>query len=407
MRSSVFAKLVAIMLAMAVSILALVGVFFLAYVGPSLNRTVSSVVHSYARVIAASAPDYETAKRLTDGLEIWISYEGPTGSWSTSRYMPSIAQVRNRHWRGFVIEPSPKGGEYLFTQSFLRPMHEAHLLVLWLLLVLLVSVVFVTYAVLRRLLRPVRDLGEGVALLSSGNLDVVVPQTRRDEFGALAVAFNQMVARVRDMIRARDQLLLDVSHELRSPVTRMKVALELLPDDDKKRGMAADLDEMELMIRELLELERLREGRLRKSRQNIVPIVDSVVERYPGVRVMASSTDVTLDVDAEKLRTVIRNLVENAIKYSLPDSRPVEVTILDKNGSVVIRVTDDGPGIPEEDLASIFEPFFRVDRSRSRKTGGYGLGLSISKRIVEAHGGTITATNNPARGTTFTASLPK
>jgi len=162
MRSSVFAKLVTIMLVMAISILLLVGVFFLVYVGPSLNRSVSSVVHVYSKVIAASAPDYQTAKQLSSGLNIWISYEGPSGSWSTSKYMPTIAEVRKRHWGGFVIEPSPKGGEYLFAQSFMRPLHAAHMYVLWLLLFLLVSVVIVTHAVLRRLLRPLRDLGDGV-----------------------------------------------------------------------------------------------------------------------------------------------------------------------------------------------------------------------------------------------------
>jgi len=401
MRSSVFAKLVTIMLVMAISILLLVGVFFLVYVGPSLNRSVSSVVHVYSKVIAASAPDYQTAKQLSSGLNIWISYEGPSGSWSTSKYMPTIAEVRKRHWGGFVIEPSQKGGEYLFAQSFMRPLHAAHMYVLWLLLFLLVSVVIVTHAVLRRLLRPLRDLGDGVAQLSNGEFDVVVPQQRRDEFGALATAFNQMVTRVRDMIRARDQLLLDVSHELRSPVTRMKVALELLPDDDKKHRMAADLNEMEQMISELLELERLREGRIRKARQNIVPVVEAVTPA------MSSSREIVLDVDADKLQIVVRNLVENANKYALPDSRPVAVSIIDKSDAVIIRVVDDGPGIPEEDLASIFEPFFRVDRSRSRKTGGYGLGLSICKRIIEAHGGTISAANNPGRGTTFTITLPK
>src|ERR1041384_3344633 len=165
--------------------------------------------------------------------------------------------------------------------------------------------------------------------------------------------------------------------------------------------MAADLNEMEQMISELLELERLREGRIRQSQQNIVPIVEAIT---PAI---ASAREIVVDVDADKLQMVIRNLVENANKYALPDSRPIEVSIIDKSDEVIIRVTDDGPGIPDENLANIFEPFYRVDRSRSRKTGGYGLGLSIAKRVVEAHGGTITATNNPGRGATFAIALPK
>ncbi len=107
------------------------------------------------------------------------------------------------------------------------------------------------------------------------------------------------------------------------------------------------------------------------------------------------------------MRTVIRNLVENAIKYSLPDSRTVELSAAEKGQQVVIRVTDDGPGIPEPDIPSVFEPFFRVDRSRSKRTGGYGLGLSISKRIVEAHGGTIAVETDAKRGASFVVTLPK
>jgi signal transduction histidine kinase len=114
-----------------------------------------------------------------------------------------------------------------------------------------------------------------------------------------------------------------------------------------------------------------------------------------------------VDIDAEKLRTVLRNLLENAFKYSLPDSRPVELSTSENGDNIAVRVSDDGPGIPQSDLESIFEPFFRVDRSRSKSTGGYGLGLSICKRIMEAHGGTITVVRNAGRGTTFFLKLAK
>jgi len=179
-----------------------------------------------------------------------------------------------------------------------------------------------------------------------------------------------------------------------------------------KARMAADLAEMEIMIGELLELERLRDGRgISTARQNVVPLLDELARNYedrpPSVRVAPTRPEILVDIDADRMRTVIRNLLENAVKYSLPDSRPVEVSATQHGQSVVIRVTDDGPGIPERDRRSLFEPFFRVDRSRSKKTGGYGLGLSISKRIVEAHGGTIAAENNANRGASFVVTLPK
>jgi signal transduction histidine kinase len=214
------------------------------------------------------------------------------------------------------------------------------------------------------------------------------------------------------MITSRNQLLVDVSHELRSPVTRMKVALELMPPSQQRAGLAADLAEMEQMIAELLELEGLRGGRgVSPVCQNLVPILREAAESFhnrpPGIHVLSESSEIPVDIDAEKVRTVLRNLLENAIKYSLPNSDAIEVFAAQNGEHVVIRVTDDGPGIPDRDMPALFEPFFRVDRSRSKKTGGYGLGLSISKRIVEAHGGTIVAENNANRGASFVVTLPK
>jgi signal transduction histidine kinase len=125
------------------------------------------------------------------------------------------------------------------------------------------------------------------------------------------------------------------------------------------------------------------------------------------VRVVSNPGAIPVDIDTEQVRKVLRNLLENAVKYSLPDSRAVEVSAAQNGEHVVIRVTDDGPGIPDRDMANLFEPFYRIDRSRSKKTGGYGLGLSIARRIVEAHGGTIAAENNVRRGASFVVTLPK
>jgi signal transduction histidine kinase len=415
-RRSVFGKLLTIMLAMAASLLLLVAGFFLLYVSPRLNESIDAVVREYARVVAATSPSYETAKRLASRVDVQIRYEGPAGSWATARDLSTIEGARRGKAGSFglhpaYVVPAPDGGTYLFAWTFMQRTHTAHLMVLAMLLLLMAAVVFTAHAVLKRLLRPVRWLGEGVARLAEGHLDVVVPGRSRDEFRTLTDAFNQMVGRVRDMIRARDRLLLDVSHELRSPLTRLKVALELLPDVEKKARMAADLAEMEMMIGELLELERLRDSRgIRTSRQNVVPILEDVARNYhdrpPTVRVTAAP-EIVADVDADRMRTVVRNLLENAVKYSVPDSRAVEVSVTQNGERVVIRVTDDGPGIPEGDIPSLFEPFFRVDRSRSKQTGGYGLGLSIARRIVEAHGGTITVQNNPKRGASFVVTLPK
>jgi signal transduction histidine kinase len=309
------------------------------------------------------------------------------------------------------VLPAPNGGSYLFGWRLTSRARELHDMLLVLLLAVMAAVVVVTYFVLKRLLAPLRDLNDGVARLSAGELDVVLPRAPRDEFGRLTDAFNRMVRRVRAMIAARDQLLLDVSHELRSPLTRMKVALELLPADAQRAGMAADVAEMEKMIAELLELERLRIGRgLQRTRQDLRPLLQEITAAYqdrpPGLRLIASSGALPVQIDAEKIRTVLRNLLENAAKYSLPQSRPVEISAAQADGKIIVRVSDDGPGIPEADIDRVFEPFYRADRSRSKNTGGYGLGLSICKRVMQAHDGDIALERRTGAGATFVLTFP-
>jgi signal transduction histidine kinase len=381
----------------------------------NLHGSVNRVLEDYVRILAATAPDPATARNLSERLNLQVRYEGPTGGWTTADDLPRVDDVRqgrvpqrNREFlhRSYYVVAAPNGGTYLFAWSLADRMSGTHSALVGLLLLVMAAVIVVAYAVLNRLLRPLRKLSEGVARLSAGELDVVLPVETRDEFGRLTEAFNHMVDRVRAMIGARDQLLQDVSHELRSPVTRMKVALELLPAGVQRTGMADDLTEMERKIAELLEMERLRCGRgLEIVRQDLLPLLREVAgdfqERHPGVTVTASALEMFVEIDAEKIRTVLRNLLENAAKYSLPHSRPVEISATQDGDSTIVRVTDDGPGIPESEADRVFEPFFRADRSRSKDTGGYGLGLSICKRVMQAHGGDIAYEKGRSTGASF------
>lgn len=412
MRRSIFAKLLAIMITMAVALSALVTWFFMFQMLPAMKRSTEPFVVNTVQRIAEARPNLEEVTRQirASKYDLAVRYEGPNGeTWATSSWLPRIADAPLE--RGplsfgndyYVVRVSG-GGAYLFVWNFRRRTIGAHQILLHSLLILMTATIIVTYLFIRRLLRPVRTLGDGVARLAAGELDVVLPAPTRDELGAVTRAFNEMVGRVREMIRARDRLLLDVSHELRSPLTRMRVAIELLPEGRQRDGMAADVAEMEAMIGELLELERLRDGRgLRMAPVDLAPIIRDVA----GAFVVALPATLFIEADGEKLRIVLRNLIENAVKYSLPDSAPVEVSAAADEAQVVIRVTDDGQGVPEEDRQSLFEPFFRVDRSRSKMPAGYGLGLSICKRIVEGHGGTIAVQANAERGTTFVVTLPR
>ena len=416
-RPSIFTKLLAIMLGTLVALLAMVIVIFALVIFPNSVSSSEHAARQYTVLLAAAQPNLEAAKAIRKEIGLDIRYEGPGGSWTTSDKMPTIEQVRSRRAHSsfgheYHLAAASNGGTYLFVWDVRDQMRSAHTKLLWTVLLMIVGVVLIAYWFQKRLLRPVESLGDGVARMSAGQLDVVLPMVSHDELGTLTTAFNQMVRRVKDMIQARDQLLLDVSHELRSPLTRMKVALALLPEDDNKASLDADVKEMEAMISELLELERLRTRHgLRKQKQDVVPILREAVQlfekRAPGVQLTARPQTILASVDSEKIRTVLRNLLDNAFKYSLPDSQPIILSASETEDCVVIRVQDDGQGIPDAERSSIFEPFFRIDPSRSKKTGGYGLGLSMCKRIVEAHGGAIDIESNPGRGVSFVVKIPQ
>ena len=415
-RPSLFSKLLAIMLGTLIVLLAIVTVIFALVIFPTSLSTSEQAARQYTQLLAAIQPNLEAANNIHREIGLGIRYEGPGGSWATSDNLPTVEQVRNGQARSsfgheYHLATASNGGTYLFGWDVRSQMHSAHVKLLWMLLLMIVGVVLTAYWFQKRLLRPVQTLGDGVARMSAGQLDVVLPVVTHDELGTLTTAFNQMVNRVKEMIRARDQLLLDVSHELRSPLTRMKVALALLPDDDNRTSLDADINEMETMISELLELERLRTPHgVCTQKHDVVTILREAAHlfenRTPSVHVTAHPEAIFANVDDERMRTVLRNLLDNAFKYSLPDSEPVILSVSESQDSVVIRVQDDGQGIPDGQMANIFEPFFRIDPSRSKKTGGYGLGLSMCKRIVEAHGGTIRATNNAVRGVSFTLTIP-
>jgi len=375
------------------------------------------MARQYTRLLAASSPNLETARNIRQQIGMDIRYEGPDGSWTTSGSLPTVEEFRRKQayysfGNTYHLEAAPNGGTYLLVWDLRNQLYAAHARLFPMLFLLILAVVLATYWFQKRLLRAVQSLGEGVTRMSAGQLDIELPVFTQDELGQLTVAFNQMVRRVKEMIQARDQLLLDVSHELRSPLTRMKMALALMPEDENKAGLDSDVNELEAMISELLELERLRTPHgIRKQKQDLVPILHDVArtfrDRSPGIRLVADPKSMAVDIDGDKIRVVLRNLLENAFKNSLPDSRPIDVYALDSQQSVIIRVQDDGMGVPEAHMVNIFEPFFRSDPSRSKKTGGYGLGLSISKRITEAHGGTLEVKNNPGRGALFILTVPK
>jgi signal transduction histidine kinase len=217
--------------------------------------------------------------------------------------------------------------------------------------------------------------------------------------------------RIKKLIQAKEALLLDVSHELRSPIARLKVGLELLKETEAKISLQEDLREMEAMVTEILEAYRLQRfsDRLNLEVVNSHALIASVVaelsDRPPGIKVI-DLCNCSVKLDVKKARVVLRNILDNALKYSSRSSNPVEVTSHFKNKTFTVSIKDCGIGIPAHLLHQVFEPFFRADPSRSRQTGGFGLGLSMCKAIMEAHGGAIHLESKAKEGTLVVINFP-
>jgi signal transduction histidine kinase len=216
------------------------------------------------------------------------------------------------------------------------------------------------------------------------------------------------------MLEAKQQMLLAISHELRSPLTRTKVALEFMEDDQTRQSILEDVEEMERLIEDLLESERLntRHSKLQRSSVNLAELVEKLLstdfgDRRERIGFAAPASLEPEAIDATRIRLLVKNLIENALCHSQDDAGPVEVTITQTAADQTLRVRDHGAGMSPEQVNNATEPFYRADSSRCRDTGGFGLGLYLCRRIAEAHGGSLTITSEPGRGTEVIVELPR
>ncbi len=278
---------------------------------------------------------------------------------------------------------------------FIQPYH------LWILGI----VVLLCYALALHLTSPVRALQRAVDRFGKGDLTARAPLARRDELGQLARTFNQMADRIQTLVQAERRLLMDISHELRSPLARLSVAIELARSAQESEGpldrIQKESDRLNTLVGELLEVTRA-EGDPSQRKSEMVRLDELLTEIVDDSRIEAvahgcdvkleTRRPVTIDGDPELLRRAVENVVRNAIRYS-PAGTAIEVTLDSAAGGSSIRVRDYGPGVPAETLPLLFEPFYRVDSDRNRGSGGVGLGLAIARRAIQLHRGTIHAQN--------------
>jgi signal transduction histidine kinase len=280
-----------------------------------------------------------------------------------------------------------------------------------LLALLFVGVALGAYPVVRRLTRRLEALERGVRQFGAGRLDHRVDDGGGDEVAAVARAFNESAQRVELLVQGHRSLLANASHELRSPLARLKMALGMLDEaptpeqrDRLAREIRTDIGELDALVDEVLLASRL-EAQPGVDRREAVALEALVLEESARVR---ASTDIAEDLgpvegDERLLRRAVRNLLENARRYG---GGVVDVTVVAEPGMVTTRVADRGPGVPEAMRERIFEPFFRLPGHAERE-GGVGLGLSLVRQIARAHGGSVRCEARPGGGSVFVLSLPK
>ncbi len=372
----------------------------------------------YLKHDLGSPPQQQKAQQLADRLGLEIYYLGDK-PWSTSDKMITLDEIRfKRTFQHDDIRFSighDRQYEYLVTH------HPDYNLVLavpqkrdaWrklIVVVVILLMLLLLYQAIRLLFSPIKQLNDGIQRIGAGELDYRLTIQRKDELGSLANSINEMATEIQKMLDAKRQLLLAISHELRTPVTRAKLITEMLEDRQSAKELQQELNEMDSIINELLESERLRDRHkaLNLAQSNLTSLVQKVIDEYFSDREIITQwhDEVIINIDATRIRLLIKNLLDNALRYSTTD-QPPHLSISDDKNSVTLVVSDSGPGIDPQHIPHICEPFYRADAARQRETGGYGLGLYLCKMIVEAHHGKLTIESVPGKGCDIKVTIPR
>ena len=345
------------------------------------------------------------AVRLEDGRTLWLMRPGS---------LRQAAAAAGRGGPGGADRPSPPGGRAGFDDPppmplpFVPPSWPRGVGLAVLLVVLFIAVSAGAYPVVRRLTRRLEALKQGVEQFGAGQLSHRVDVSGRDEVAAVASSFNAAAAKVETLVRSHQSLLANASHELRSPLARMKMAVSMLDDanpaqrDKLKQEINTNVAELDALVEEVLLASRLDGAQTQIDPHERVDLLALAAEE--ASRVDAEVDGVSLGVvgDERLLRRALRNLLENARRYGGHD---VSVLTESRAGRALVRVCDRGPGVPESMRERIFESFFRLP-GHAEQAGGVGLGLSLVKQIAERHGGSVRCEARQGGGSCFVLSLP-
>ncbi|GAB4566755.1 MAG: hypothetical protein Tsb007_40050 [Rhizobacter sp.] len=416
-RHSLRWRLVALFLLLAIgTVVVFVGGTRMALTG-SFDLLVKPLLSDYVDRLATdigSPPDLARAQALVARLPVSVRIDGPAVQWDSHpdrRFERGWMNDKEGHgdMRGLLSRTTADGHRIQFGLGDViwRERHP------WRGLVPLFGLLLLTllaYATVRRLFRPLDDIRAGALRYGEGRFDTPIPVRRKDELGDLATQVNDMATGLHGMLKNQRALLLAISHELRSPLTRARLNAELSAESSERQALLRDLTLMGELITDLLEGERLAAGpaALKREATDLNTLLREVVAtgfaEQPLQLSLADELPV-LQLDRPRATLLLRNLIDNACRHGASTGEPVMVSTWLDGDAVCLSVRDHGPGVPDDQLARLAEPFYRPDVARTRATGGVGLGLYLCRLVAQSHGGTL-ALRNASPGLEATVRWP-
>ncbi len=407
----------------AIAIAIVLGWSFASRIKPRFEQEVLPNLSQYIQYLVndvGTPPDLDKAKDLSRRLPFELRIEGPDVDWSSSAKLshadayqlkpapyPYNNYLISHHSEDHLLLVEREGYRFLFAveSSFRSGSKDRH----GVLFMLLGGVLILLYLGVRGLFRPLMDVSTHLKKIGAGQLEETLNIPGNGELAQLAGGINQMTVEIKSMLESKAGLLLAISHELRSPITRMRINLELLEDGKTRQTLIEDLQEMEQLVSAILESERLntRHAVLNRTSFDIAEAIEQIIDKYfVNCLINSDLSPIVVNMDEVRIRLLIKNVIDNACRYSSDSEQPVVISLSRSGHELVFSVVDSGPGVDEAELAQITDAFYRTDSSRLRKTGGYGLGLYLCKLIVEAHGGSLVMRSPVGEGMTVEARFP-
>ena len=312
--------------------------------------------------------------------------------WFDTTSYKEVVELRIKYKNGFL--------QIFFPKHKIVP-SSARIFALWItlpgLLLIMIAIVF-----LKNQTRPIVKLAKAAESFGKGEFIKEFRPSGAKEIRQAAYEFDKMRKRITIQLHQRSEMLSGISHDLRTPLTRLKLQLSFLKQQDLAKKMGDDIEEMERMLNEYLEFARYQKNEETET-ANLNEVIKKIVEKYENKEVNVNlEENLTINMRLNSFKRCLMNLIDNGLSYG----KKVEIFTKKTVSNIIIFVDDDGPGIPEKEYQNVMKPFYRIDKSRGQNKAGVGLGLSIANDIIRSHGGSISLEKSPLNGLRVRVSLP-